>query len=169
MNRCIVCGNVVSKKKAHNVKEHNWHEYLVCCPMCETAFSNNPDYYINIARVAWGEYTISAHNQKTKSNIPEKNSYPDNTQVDYNNARLLRNLLDNFEQISRDFKNLRAHFESLAGTGGLGGLRRGLTSHRRLLQELSRDISVHRGVCEFLMTLSESEFKKDTQKQNVET
>jgi YHS domain-containing protein len=158
MNRCIVCGKVISRKKAQNIKVYNGHEYLICCPMCESSFDSNPDHYINVARVALGKYSVSAYNQRSGPDSTGQSINSEN--YDFNHARLLKNLSDDFEKLEQNFRDIREHFESLADTGGLGGLRRGLTSHRRFLQEMSRKMSIHRGVCEFLVTLSESEMQK---------
>ena len=48
-NRDPVCGKRVNRNKAHIVLEYKGHEYLLCCPMCQSAFERDPEKYLRAA------------------------------------------------------------------------------------------------------------------------
>ena len=44
-NKDPVCGKRINRNKAHIVIEYKSHEYLVCCPQCQSEFEKDPERY----------------------------------------------------------------------------------------------------------------------------
>lgn len=40
-----VCGKRINRNKAHIVVEYKGHDYLLCCPLCQTEFEKHPEKY----------------------------------------------------------------------------------------------------------------------------
>ncbi len=47
VNRDPVCGKKINRNKAHIVVEYKGKDYFLCCPLCQAAFEQNPEQYIN--------------------------------------------------------------------------------------------------------------------------
>lgn len=153
MNRCITCGKTVSRLQTQNVVRRDGHEYLVCCPLCEAEFLKKPEYYIAVARSAYGDYPLKAHTQINR--LPDGYTKPNRNNAEY--LRLLSNLQKDFDEIERSYKELDRHFDRLSESGGIEGLRKELENHRELMESLLEKIIVHSGVCRFVVSLAESE------------
>lgn len=41
-----VCGKRINRNKAHIIIEYKDEDYLLCCPLCQAAFENDPEKYL---------------------------------------------------------------------------------------------------------------------------
>jgi YHS domain-containing protein len=46
MERCITCRTKLNRNKAHIQIEYRGARYLVCCPLCQSAFEKEPEKYL---------------------------------------------------------------------------------------------------------------------------
>ncbi|NOZ60728.1 MAG: YHS domain-containing protein [Calditrichaeota bacterium] len=47
---CAVCGVRVNRNKAYARKEYKGIEYLLCCPLCQKEFEQDPEKHIQNSR-----------------------------------------------------------------------------------------------------------------------
>jgi YHS domain-containing protein len=45
-----VCGRRINRNKAHITIEYKGHEYLLCCPLCQSEFEKDPERYATETR-----------------------------------------------------------------------------------------------------------------------
>jgi YHS domain-containing protein len=154
MNRCITCGKLVTRRKAENTVELDGHSYLVCCPLCEKEFRRDPAHYVAVAEAAFGEYAAKANSQTygTQSGESDAIARPSDQVM-----RMLYRLQGNFDQLRAEFKELHSQFDRVSESGGLEGLRAALLEHGHLLDTLNREMSVHAGLCKFVISITETE------------
>ncbi len=157
MNRCITCGKIVTRPKAQNNVTYDNHSYLVCCPMCEKEFASDPKHYVAVAKSVLGDYAVNAYSQTVAENST-------NTDIQAvfdptNFVRLLRNLQVGFDEIKQQYRELDDHLDKVSDSGGLNGLRQALNEHRTMMDSLHEKISVHAGVCRFVVSVAESSIK----------
>ncbi len=157
MNRCITCGKLVARPKAQNTIEYNRHEYLVCCPLCEKEFNRDPEYHVAVLRATIGDYAMKAHSQASYANAGTESATTDEN--DLSDLHLLQHLETSFAVIKQRFVDLEKHFEEVAGSGGINGLRNALNKHRMIMDELRNDIMIFTGVCKFVTTATQSSAK----------
>ncbi len=160
MNRCITCGKIVTRPKAQNTIERDNHTYLVCCPLCEREFDRAPEHYIAVARSVLGDYALKAHSQK----IMRQNGETGLDEVLSRDPDLLRNLQSAFSEIERSFADLYRHFDRVSESAGLDSLPNVLGDHRELMEALQSKMTVHAGVCRFIVSVAESSAKAHTHK-----
>lgn len=154
MNRCITCGKIVTRPKAQNSVKRDGHEYLVCCPLCEKEFHRDPAHYTAVARSLFGDYAVKAHSQ---TQVAERSIDTDITSRSATElVHIVRNLKESFETLERDNTELSKHLDQISASGGLEGLRKALSDHRRMMDAIEKKMAVHAGVCRFVLSVTES-------------
>ncbi len=43
-----VCGKRINRNKAHIAIAFKGHDYLLCCPLCQSEFEKDPEKYIGL-------------------------------------------------------------------------------------------------------------------------
>jgi len=157
MNRCVTCGKIVTRLKARNTIELGDHCYLVCCPICEKEFMKDPEHYMAVTRSVFGDYAVNAH---SRAGFTERENTDMQVGGDFMNyIQMLRNLQDDFSEIQRKCRELDKHFDSFSNSGGLIGLRSVLKEHRAMMDSLQKKITIHAGVCQFVVSVAEPSMK----------
>jgi YHS domain-containing protein len=161
MNRCITCGKIVAKPEAQNLVDYKNNTYLLCCPLCEEEFNRDPGYYTAVAQSVFGVHTggtrLTEDAQLYGETVPDEGLLP--------NPRLLHNLQGAFAEIERAYADLCRHFDQISASGTLKGLRKALGDHRKMMDSLQSKMSVHAGVCRFVVSVAESPAKVDSQRK----
>lgn len=152
MNRCITCGKLVTRPKAQNAIERDGHTYLVCCPLCEKGFDRAPDHYIAVARSLLGDFAVDTFSEGSLSHVNGEKASKNAAEL----LHMIRNLTDSFEALERDNKELSKHHDQISASGGLEGLRKAMSEHRKMMDDLEEKMAVHAGVCRFVLSVTES-------------
>jgi YHS domain-containing protein len=154
MNRCITCGKLVTRPKAQNKVQYDGHEYLVCCPLCEKEFNSRPSHYVAVLQAALGDYTLKAHTPAPYIATRRTRLGADVSAA--GEIHLIQSLERKIDEIGLRYQELEKHFEHLAESGGLNGLRSAMNEHRVKMDEFRNQMMILVGVCKFVTAVVES-------------
>jgi len=121
--------------------------------MCEKEFDRNPEHYLEVMRVVFGEDAADGHSSGTTARRRVDRA-PAN--IDLDKVHMMDNLNEGFAEIARAYEELYRHFDQISTTGGLEGLRMALLEHRGLMDDVRKKMNVHAGACRFVTSVTAS-------------